>query len=302
MKKSIRVIIILAVFLLAGGIIAANIWLPMLPVDSLPDFDGERAMMDVEYQLSLGARTPDSTAHAQLRQYVLDELEHAGWETEVQQAEMLGHTIYNLVGKRTNGAGLWIILGAHYDSRLLADRDPNPDKRTQPVPGGNDGASGVAVLLELARSLPSNLPGEVWLVFFDAEDNGNIPGWEWIMGSTAFVEQLQGAPDAAIIVDMIGDANLNIYQERNSNPGITAEIWAEAAALGYSDQFIPQPGYAILDDHTPFLRAGIPAVDIIDFDYPYWHTTSDTADKVAPASLKTVGDTLRAWLIATMQD
>lgn len=282
---------------LAVLLVAGTIYLPQFYVTNTAAFDGGRAMGDVHYQMSLGARIPGSEGHAKLREYVIAELEKAGWETEVQQAEMMGHTIYNLVGKRNgNASDPWIILGAHYDSRIVADHDPDPAKQSQPVPGANDGASGVAVLLELARTLPEDLPGTIWLVFFDAEDNGSLPGWDWILGSTAFVEGLQGKPDAAVIVDMIGDANLRIPYERNSNPELVQEIWNAAAIQGFEEIFVPEPGLSILDDHAPFLRAGIPAVDIIDFTYPYYHTTSDTADKVSPASLKAVGDTLRAWL------
>ncbi len=134
------------------------------------------------------------------------------------------------------------------------------------------------------------------MVFFDSEDNGRLPGWDWILGSRAFVQNLTEKPDAAVIVDMIGDAELNIYQEHNSDARINQEIWAQAAALGYSRQFIAEARYSILDDHTPFLEAGIPAADLIDFDYPYYHTTADTIDKLSPASLKAVGDALIAWL------
>ncbi|MEA3349107.1 MAG: M20/M25/M40 family metallo-hydrolase, partial [Chloroflexota bacterium] len=227
------------------------------------------------------------------------ELNKAGWDTSVQTANQMGHPIQNVVAQRGRG-NPWIIFGAHYDTRIYADQDPDPQKRSQPVPGANDGASGVAVLLELARTIPEDFPGEIWLVFFDAEDNGQIQGWDWILGSRAFVEQLDGqpeaVPDGVVIVDMIGDADLNIKMERSSNLEITATIWKQAAKLGYSQQFMPVPGPHILDDHTPFLQAGIPAVDIIDFDYPYWHTTADTLDKVSADSLQIVGHTLLAWL------
>ena len=96
---------------------------------------------------------------------------------------------------------------------------------------------------------------------------------------------------------MVGDADLNLFLERNSNQDLAQEIWAIAGDLSYSDEFIPTPKYKIIDDHLPFINAGIPAVDIIDFDYPYWHTTEDTVDKVSPRSLKTVGDVLLAWLL-----
>ena len=261
-------------------------------------FDGSRALQDIEYQVSLGPRIPGSPGHDQIVSWMTDELEGKGWKVEIQEAEMLGNPIKNVVARRGGQLGTsnsWIILGAHYDTRIYADEDPNPENRTLPVPGANDGASGVAVLLELARVLPDDMEQDIWLVFFDAEDNGRIPGWDWILGSRAFVEGLEGIPNAVIIVDMIGDNDLEIYIERGSDSELSAEIWSVAAELGYS-QFIPTEKYHILDDHVPFLEADIPAVDIIDFDYPYWHTVEDTVDKVSADSLEAVGETLRVWL------
>ena len=107
---------------------------------------------------------------------------------------------------------------------------------------------------------------------------------------------LQVKPQAVVVVDMIGDAGLNIYLERNSNVTLRTEIWETAASLNHADVFIPQEKYSMEDDHTPFIEAGIPAVDIIDFDYPYWHTTQDTPDKVSAKSLQAVGETLQAWI------
>lgn len=298
MSRPVRKKILLVSGLLVALLIilSAAVYLPIVFIGGDQPFDGERAYQDVQYQVSLGPRTPGSPGHEQIQNWMQSELSEAGWSAEVQSLVFNGQPVHNIIAKHGQGSP-WIILGAHYDTRFFADNDPDPSKRTQPVPGANDGASGVAVLLELARTLPKNISGEIWLVFFDAEDNGNIPGWEWIMGSSAFVEQLQGMPDAAVILDMIGDADLNIYYERNSDAAISAEIWQQAAELGYADQFIPTEKYSMLDDHTPFLRAGIPAVDVIDFDYPYWHTVADTPDKVSPESLKAVGDTMRAWLI-----
>jgi glutaminyl-peptide cyclotransferase len=260
------------------------------------EFDGQRAYADVEYQVALGPRVPGSEAHAEAVEWMLASLDAAGWEAQVQDAEMMGHPIRNVVARRGNGSN-WIIVGAHYDSRFWADEDPDPANHREPVPGANDGASGVAVLMELARTLPKDLDTEIWLVFFDAEDQGRIPGWDWILGSRAFVDALEAEPDVALVVDMIGDVDLNIYMERNSDLDLTQEIWAIAAELGYGDLFIPEFGYGMLDDHTPFIERGIPAVLIIDFDYPYWHTLEDTPDKVSPDSLQAVGDTISAWII-----
>jgi glutaminyl-peptide cyclotransferase len=267
--------------------------------DTLSEFNGERAFEAAGYQTGLGPRVPGSTAHSQVVDWITSQLSSEGWQTSLQETTVMGHSVKNIIAKRpaSQNEGLpWIIIGAHYDSRLFADQDPDPDKRSQPVPGANDGASGVAVLMELGRVLPPDLQKNVWLVFFDAEDNGNIPGWDWILGSRAFVEALQGKPDAAIIVDMIGDADLNIYMEQNSNPKLTLEIWKQAAGLGYAAQFIPIPKHNLIDDHMPFVQAGIPAVDLIDFNYPYWHTTEDTIDKISSRSLQIVGETLTTWL------
>jgi Zn-dependent M28 family amino/carboxypeptidase len=258
-------------------------------------FDGERAYEDVLTQVSFGPRIPGSDGHAKIQEWMRQELEAAGWQVEIQTSEALGHSIENLVARRTTDPPQ-ILLGAHYDTRMFADNDPDPVNHKSFVPGANDGASGVAVLLELARSLPEQTV-PVWLVFFDAEDNGRIEGWDWILGSREFVKSNPIQPRGVIIVDMIGDADLNIYKERNSNPELTEAIWAVAQDLGYEDKFIPEYEHSMLDDHTPFLEAGIPAVDIIDFDYPYWHTVQDTPDKVSAESLSAVGETLRAWVM-----
>jgi Zn-dependent M28 family amino/carboxypeptidase len=257
-------------------------------------FDGNRAYADVQTQVAFGPRMPGTDGHAQIVAWMRAELESAGWQVEVQESEALGHPVQNIVAKRGD-ASPQIILGAHYDSRIFADNDPTPENRTQPVPAANDGASGVAVLLELARTLPQDsVP--TWLVFFDAEDNGRIEGWDWILGSREFVKNNVVQPHAVVVIDMIGDADLNIYKERNSNPELTDEIWGVAKNLGYENQFIPSYKFSMEDDHTPFLEAGIPAVDLIDFDYPYWHTIADTPDKVSAASLEAVGKTLWTWI------
>jgi len=262
-------------------------------------FDGERALQSIKTQLDFGPRTPGSEGHDKIVSWMVEELNSSHWIVSIQKIPYGDYTIQNVIAKRGEGVP-WVILGAHYDTRFFSDQDPDPEKWKQPVPGANDGASGVAVLLEMARILPMDLPGEIWLVFFDAEDNGNIPGWDWILGSQAFVNELEGQPDAVVIVDMIGDLVQDIYWEKNSDQGLTREIWGIAEKLGYGDRFISSPRYRILDDHMPFLWAGIPAVDIIDFDYPAWHTADDTIDKVSAKSLQVVGDVLYHWLLTKL--
>ena len=295
-KKSILHVLLVVIF------VSGIAWIILGQFGSSVDdysnhFSGDRAYSDVLAQTSLGARIPYSPAHQEIQGYIYDQLKMHGWQMQYQKGRYLGQNITNIIASR-GGGEKWVIIGAHYDSRLFADRDPEVSSHTQPVPGANDGASGVAVLLELGRVIPKDITKNVWLVFFDAEDQGRIPGWDWILGSRFFVENLAGVPDAVVIVDMIGDTDLKIYYETNSDTSLREEVWSTAHALGHEDIFIQEEKYNILDDHTPFLERGISAIDIIDFDYPYWHTLQDTADKVSSESLKIIGDTLLVWLTA----
>jgi hypothetical protein len=259
-------------------------------------FDGERALGLVEAQLAMGPRVPGTEAHHEVVDWIVTSLQEAGWEADIQPFTGQGQAGTNILGRFGEGAGTPLLLGAHYDSRPVADHDALSPQ--SPVPGANDGASGVAVLLELARVLPEDgLTRPLWLAFFDLEDGGGAAGSDWILGSRAFAAQLPSAPAAAIVVDMIGDADLQIYFEINSDPLLRESIWSTAASLGF-DAFVPAPLHAMLDDHIPFVENGIPSVLIIDFDYPYYHTTQDTLDKVSAHSLEQVGQTLEAWLLS----
>ena len=294
-KKSIVLYLSIIGLLLVGAIGWYTYSFLSQPKGTPASFDGQRAYADVQTQVAFGSRVPGTEGHAKILDWIQRELESAGWQVEVQESELLGHPVKNIIAKRSNESPQ-IIIGAHYDTRMFADQDPDPAQRTNYVPGANDGASGVALLLGLARGLPTDAV-PVWLVFFDTEDNGNIEDWDWILGSREFVRKNPVQPRAAIVVDMIGDSDLNIYKERNSNPALTDEIWSTAKGLGYQSKFVPEYKHSMLDDHTPFLEAGIPAVDIIDFDYPYWHTAEDTPDKVSAESLQAVGETLRVWVM-----
>ena len=304
-KRSILLYLLILGIVLAG----AAIWYGRSYVQAAPvsetatvaptvaplAFEGQRAYEDIKTQVDFGPRIPGTAGHARVKEWIQQELAEAGWQVEVQESQALGHPIENIVARRGEAAPQ-IIIGAHYDTRMFADNDPDPAQHTRTGPGANDGASGVAVLLELARSLPAETV-PTWLVFFDAEDNGRIEGWNWILGSREFVRNNPIRPRAVIIVDMIGDADLNIYKEGNSDPALTDAIWNVAKELGYESKFIPEYKHSMIDDHMPFIEAGIPAVDIIDVDYPYWHTLQDNPDKVSPESLEAVGKTLRAWIM-----
>jgi len=297
-------ILVLAFFLAACATIPTQV--PTAPAPRI--FDGNHAYQEyVLAQMKFGNRPAGSAADRATGDYIIAQLKQSNWKTETQEFTYRSVPIRNVIGKIAEGRGPIIILGAHYDTRPRADQDKlNPD---QPVPGADDGASGVAVLLELARTLDVlKLKNEVWLAFFDAEDNGDLKGcqvapppcdntlWPFSVGTTYLADHLPSKPAAVIVVDMIGDAEQDIYYEGNSDKALMEQIWGIAASLGYTRQFIPEYKWSMEDDHTPFLERGIRAVDLIDFDYPYWHTTEDTADKVSSASLERVGRTLQTWL------
>lgn len=251
-------------------------------------------MQHVEAQMAFGPRPTGSEASMQVGGYIIGQLEAAGMTTLTQPFVYQGVEGQNIIGMRGAGEPLRIF-AAHYDTRLLADRDP--DSPDSPVPGANDGASGIAILLELAFALDwDTISGEVWFVFFDAEDNGRIDEWQWIVGSRYFADRLTVTPQYLVLLDMIGDADQQLYYEGNSDPILMTQLWDLASQLGYADYFIPVYRHYMIDDHIPFVERDIPAVDIIDFDYPYWHTTADTIDKLDSSSLERVGHVLEVFL------
>ncbi len=291
---------------IAGGLLLVVIFIIILMISScnLMDFgdddvlifDGLHAYDFAEDQMEFGQRSPGSEGSDQISSWIESQLEENGWVVEEQLFEYEDTEIANIIAKRASDEDQPpIILGAHFDTRPIADQDTAEPHA--PVPGANDGASGVAVLLELSRVLSeADLKAPVWLVFFDAEDSGGIDGWEWSVGSAHFAQELNVRPLSVVIIDMVGDENLEIYLERNSDEHLSQEIWEVASELGY-EGFIPEFKYAMIDDHLPFRRKEIPAILIIDFDYPYWHTTQDTIDKISAASLEQVGRTIQTWIL-----
>ncbi len=261
-----------------------------LPPTATPEsllFDGEQALAHAEAQCAIGPRPTGSEALLATRDYIVGVVEAAGWEVVRQDQMFMEVPIYNVIAIK--GEGTPRMVGAHYDTRPVADMDPtNPD---EPIIGGNDGASGVAVLLELARTLEVPEGRQVQLAFFDAEDRGNLDGWPFSVGARLVAEEMPvDRPEAMVVVDMVGDADLQIFRERNSDIPLTDKLFEFAEALGFAEAgFYNRDKWTIIDDHLPFLEQGIPAADLIDFDYPYWHTTEDTCDKISAESLFKVG-------------
>ena len=265
-------------------------------------FNGKNAYSYLEKQLSFGPRTPGSKGHDDFVAWASEELSTMGWDVRFQKGTYQDHPLTNIIASRNDSEEdlPWILLGAHYDTRLFADSDADPANRSQPVLGANDGASGVSVLLELASALPKDLNKKVWIVLFDAEDQGRIPGWDhWCIGSTLlaqYFEKEDKKPDAVVIVDMIGDQDLQLYRESNSTPSLMDEIWNVAEEEGYGGIFKNEEKYSIQDDHIPFINIGIPAVDLIDFQFDAWHTMSDDIRNVSEKSLAIVGSVLYTWI------
>ena len=171
-------------------------------------FEGQRAFAHVATQMALGPRVTGTLAIRQLGDQILSLLQATGWTTKTQEFAYRDTPVRNVWG--TKGSGPIVrIVGAHYDTRRRADQDA--EDKTAGVPGANDGASGVAVLLELARVLEPRVGEQVWLVFFDAEDNGELDNWDWIVGSRAFVSAMEIVPASVVVIDMVGDKNQEIF-------------------------------------------------------------------------------------------
>lgn len=270
----------------------------ILPQQCCLEFNGTRAFTYLEDQCAFGPRPPGSSNLTACGDYIITSLENRGWDIQTQTWTYQDTPLRNIIAGASSSPR--IVLLAHYDTRPIADMDPHPLNRTQPILGANDGASGVAVLVELASVLPEEAQNAVTLLFVDAEDSGNWNGWEYIVGSSYYVNSLtdhqKNNIQAAVLLDMVGDADLQLKRELSSTSPLVDAIWQLAAVLQYDDVFLDIPGYSIGDDHRPFLAAGIPAVDIIDFDYPPWHTLEDTPDKCSPESLDAVGQVVEDFI------
>lgn len=280
------------------------LWLPVLVGGLIvaskaegqgPAFSGEKAWRHLVAQVDHGPRVPGTPAHAKTLAYLETELGRTGARVKVDRfsIQMDGKTypmanVYADFGPEGPPVGM---LAAHWDTRPRADHDRDPARRNQPIDGANDGASGVAVLLEAARVLGERPPAKTLrLAFWDGEDLGKTDE-TMFYGSRHYVRS-GPLPRWGILLDMVGDRDLGIPKEAFSAhhaSDLTGRIWRKARELGHGAIFLDYVSLPVNDDHLPFLEKGVPFVNLIDFDYPYWHTTEDTIDKCAPRSLEIVG-------------
>lgn len=267
-----------------------------------PIFDGKRAFADLEKQVSFGPRVPGTREHLMCRDWLVEELGKYADRVEVQAfTQQVGRKslrMYNIFGIFNENASKRVMLCAHWDTRPTADEEVLPENRLKPILGANDGASGVAVLLELARQFKQRRPEVgVIIAFWDGEDYGPDVR-TMLLGSRYFARNMgKLRPTYGILLDMVGDKDLQIYKEVNSvlaAPQLVERVWRIAGELGHRKYFPDAQKYAIIDDHIPLIEAGVPCIDLIDFDYPYWHTLQDTVDKCSPQSLQVVGEVVAA--------
>ncbi len=267
------------------------------------EFDGSRAFGYVQRQMSFGPRIPGTVAHDSTGAWILAELRARADSVTVQE---FTHTttrgqalrLRNYLARFRPELAERVLFLAHWDTRPRADQSANLGQQRLPVPGANDGASGVAVLLGVADALKAKPPAVgVDLLFVDGEDYGDFANdsSDVLIGSRWFAaHQPAGYPPLyAVLFDMVGDKDLRIGYEANSvsfAPEVVDRVWRTAADLGYGGVFIPQVEANLIDDHVALQHAGLHAIDVVDFTYPYWHTTEDTIDKVSAASLQIVGD------------
>lgn len=286
---------------------------------SLPQFCADSAMLYVKQQLDFGPRVPGTEAQQLCGTWLESELIRHGANVKVQHTEATSYDgkklpVINIVGSYNPDAKMRVLLISHWDCRHVADNDPDPAKRQQPVDGANDGASGVGVLLEVARLASQKQPLIGIDIFLtDVEDYGAPDDWKgshdekwWGMGTQLWCKQAVQEGYRAqygILLDMVGAPDATFYREYYSDRYASTyvdQIWRTAADLGYKNLFINQRGGGITDDHV-FVNQilGLPTVDIIDTRmdndgtfYPYWHTTGDTLDKLSAETMQKVGNLL----------
>lgn len=268
---------------------------------SIPAFDGGRALNDIRTIVDFGPRVPGTQAHADALAFLRGRLDTLADQVSLQPVSLVdrsGDTLHgtNIVASfnLAPSKNVRIMLGAHWDSRPYADQDPDSANWRLPVPGTDDGASGNAVLLEVARLLHEN-PVDVGvdILLFDLEDAGIDTTVPFAAGSEQFAaSNPQYRPAFGIVADMVCGEGMRLLREANSWRAarrIVELVW-KAAETENASAFVDELGGSVNDDHIPFLRRGIPVIDLIPSPFPdHWHTLGDTPDKCSPESLDQVG-------------
>ena len=280
---------------------------PQIPTVPIPHFDGKSAFNFLVQQVNFGPRNPNSDGHDQCLLYLQQEFSQYADSIELQKYDIPGYNgtvlhLTNVIAHFNLRSKTRVLLSAHWDTRPRADNEPGGPV-DKPIPGANDGASGVAVLLEMARDFKQNPPPEgVDMILWDGEDYGKEGTLDYyFLGSKywAATKPFSYQPIFAINLDMVGDKELTLPKEGFSvqyAPDIVDLVWKTAAEMGVT-QFRDRVGDPVYDDHLQLDNVGIKAIDIIDFAYPdqtnrYWHTLEDTPDKCSPESLSAVGRVL----------
>jgi len=271
------------------------------PPPHRPEIDGARALEYVHTQLAFGPRVPGTEGHRQMAAWLdsllrtrADTVVVQSWDHEAVDGAVL--PLRNVIARYRPEQADRLLFLAHWDTRPMSDAPGSPDP-TQPVPGANDGGSGVAVLLAMADALAA-LPPEIGvdLLFVDGEDYGDFGvDRDVLLGSRYYAANpLPGPkPRFAVLFDMVGDRDLQIHPEGYSltgAPRVVEYVWRVAREIGVGAVFPDTPRHTVTDDHVPLQQAGFQAINLIDFDYPPWHTPDDTLDKVSAESLKAVAE------------
>jgi Zn-dependent M28 family amino/carboxypeptidase len=296
LRRKPAVLLIVLMLLLTGVLVTG-----CLALSEPAAFDGGRAYSILGRQCSFGPRPPGTEAHKKTRDYLISQLKQYSNTVEAQsfthESGKKTYDMWNIIARFGDTSKPGILLAAHWDTRPMADQEMDESRQQFPIIGANDGASGVAVLLQLAAMfLESPPPVPITIVLFDGEDFGNSSE-EMFLGSRYFASRMKssGRYRFGILLDMVGDKNLSINREGYSNQfakSVVDRIWSAAREKGLGGYFPDNVKYTITDDHLPLIQAGLPCADVIDFDYAYWHTLADTPDKCSAKSLKIVGDTI----------